>query len=225
MDVLVSSNFERLLWFLSHEYASGAGMGEEVSSALSWAGRLWTTSPGLSTPALSVGPHRANLRLQWTKRQAGQEVTAWYKDLKTRGGFGPVYKDMLENGRVTFESERVTDPETLETIKKYYDTVNYVLDPHSAVGVTAAERSLARTGPGVLHVSLSTAHPAKFADAVKQALNHQPNFNFEETVLPKEFVGLEQQEKRVTTVANDWKAVRELINKHVADELAPENGA
>lgn len=58
MDILVSSNFERLLWFLAYEYASGAGMDDE-----------------------------------WNKKQAGQEVEAWLKELKSKGGFG-VHKEI-----------------------------------------------------------------------------------------------------------------------------------
>jgi threonine synthase len=87
---------------------------------------------------------------EFNKKQAGQEVLAWFRSLKTTGGFGPVHKVILENGRRTFESERVSDPQTLETIKSYYEQVGYVPDPHSAVGVPAAKRSIVRTGSHML---------------------------------------------------------------------------
>jgi threonine synthase len=184
MDILVSSNFERLLWFLAHEYAAVAGMDDE-----------------------------------WNKKQAGQEVSAWLKDLKTKGGFGPVYKEVLESARRDFGSERVSDEQTLETIQKIYNEVGYVLDPHSAVGVEASLRSCKQTGPEMPHVSLSTAHPAKFAGAVNLALKNEPGFKFDEKVLPTEFIGLDQKEKRVMDVANDWQAVRELVKSQVQEEL------
>ncbi|KAK0705651.1 putative threonine synthase [Lasiosphaeris hirsuta] len=184
MDILVSSNFERLLWFLAHEFASTVGMDEE-----------------------------------FTRRQAGQEVEAWLRDLKNKGGFGPVYMDVLNSARKTFESERVSDPQTLETIKDFYSKVGYVLDPHSAVGVTAALRSLDRTGPAVPHISLSTAHPAKFAGAVELALKDEATFNFEAEVLPEEFVGLDKLPKRVADIDNDWKAVREFVKAQVQKEI------
>ncbi|KAK3387580.1 tryptophan synthase beta subunit-like PLP-dependent enzyme [Podospora didyma] len=184
MDILVSSNFERLLWFLAYHFAGSAGMDDE-----------------------------------WNKKQAGQEVSAWLKDLKTKGGFGPVYKDVLETARRDFDSERVTDQETLDTIKRLYKEADYILDPHSAVGVEAARRSVERAGD-VPHIALSTAHPAKFAGAVTVALQDEPGFKFDEKVLPTEFVGLDQKEKRVKDVENDWKVVRGLVKKEVEEELS-----
>ncbi|KAK3297951.1 threonine synthase [Chaetomium fimeti] len=184
MDILVSSNFERLLWFLAYEFASSAGMDDE-----------------------------------WNKKQAGQEVSSWLADLKNKGGFGPVYKDVLETARRTFESERVSDQETLDTIRALYKDVAYVLDPHTAVGVEAAKRSAARAAPGAPLISLSTAHPAKFAGAVTLALKDEVGFEFDSKVLPPEFVGLDKKEKRVRDVENDWKAVRELVKEEVEEEL------
>ena len=47
---------------------------------------------------------------------------------------------------------------------------------------------------------LSTAHPAKFSEAVTRALQSSSHFNFERDVLPKEFHGLLDKEKRVIDV-------------------------
>lgn len=183
MDILVSSNFERLLWFLAYEFASTAGM-DDV----------------------------------WNKRQASQEVAKWLKELKTTGAFGPVYQDVLKAAKRDFESERVTDAETIQTIQSTYKKINYILDPHTSVGVTAARRSIERAA-GAFHISLSTAHPAKFSGAVDMALRGEEGFDFEAKVLPKEFVGLEQKERRVSEVDNDWKSVREVVKKQVEQEL------
>ncbi|OTA05151.1 ThrC Threonine synthase [Trichoderma parareesei] len=188
MDILVSSNFERLMWFLARDFAATVGMDEEFN-----------------------------------RKQAGQEVSAWYKALKTTGGFGPVHDEILENGRKAFESERVSDAETVETIKKWYKSTKYVLDPHSAVGVTASERSIARAGPQTHHISLSTAHPAKFSGVVTQALGEEPGFNFEEQVLPDEFKALLTQERRVTLVDNSWEKVREVVKSQVEEDLKAES--
>lgn len=185
MDILVSSNFERLLWFLAYEFAATANMDDE-----------------------------------WNKRQAGQEVSKWLKDLKDTGSFGPVYQDVLNSAQRDFESERVTDDETIKTIKDFYRKTKYILDPHTAVGAAATLRSVERAGPDSLHISLSTAHPAKFAGAVDVALKDEPGFDFEKQVLPTEFIGLDKKEKRVTTVENDFKAVRELVKAQVERELS-----
>ena len=183
MDILVSSNFERLLWFLAYEFASSAGMDDE-----------------------------------WTKKQAGQEVATWLGDLRRKGGFGPVYRDVLDAARRTFESERVSDAQTVDAIRATYRAVGYVLDPHTAVGVEAAKRSVARAAEGTKVISLSTAHPAKFAGAVTLALQEEEGFEFGKKVLPKEFVGLEEREKRVRDVENDWRAVRAVVKEEVEGE-------
>jgi threonine synthase len=175
MDILVSSNFERLLWYLAYEFAATTGMDDE-----------------------------------WNKKQASQEVSAWLKDLKTKGGFGPVYNDVLESARKVFDSERVTDAQTLETIKNYYDKVNYVLDPHTAVGIAASERSIAKVGAEVPHISLSTAHPAKFSAAVSLALKEASSFSFDK-VIPAELAELANKETRVVNVENSWQTVRDIV--------------
>lgn len=186
MDILVSSNFERLLWFLAQEYALGAGMDD-----------------------------------QWTKQQAGQEVEAWLKALKSKGGFD-VGKNILDLAKKDFESERVSDSETISTIKDFYTQKGgYILDPHSAIGVAASLRSIERNSPETMqHISLATAHPAKFANAVDLALKSEQGYTFE-SVLPTEFHGLEQKEKRVKFVEKSlvWEGVRDIVVQEVEEEL------
>jgi threonine synthase len=128
----------------------------------------------------------------------------------------------MDNGRRSFESECVTDPQTLETMESYYKSLGYILDPHSAVGVTAAERSISRVGKQVVHISLSTAHPAKFAAAVELALKNEKDFDFEKQVQPPDFVGLLQKQERITVVENSWEQVREIIKERVEEELRAE---
>ncbi|KAM3066060.1 threonine synthase [Clarireedia jacksonii] len=189
MDILVSSNFERLLWFLAYEFAASAGMDDE-----------------------------------WNKKQAGQEVESWLKRLKSQGGFN-VHAEILKTASRDFESERVSDKETIITIKDFYSSAattskgGYVLDPHSAIGVAASLRSISRS-PETYHVSLATAHPAKFANAVDLALKDEKDFTFD-AVLPKEFVGLENKEKRVRVVPKDagWEGVRTIVMEEVEAEL------
>lgn len=149
----------------------------------------------------------------------------WYKSLKSTGGFGPVHPEIMANGRQVFESERVSDPQTLETIADMYRATKYVLDPHSAVGVAGAKRSMQRAPAGVQHISLSTAHPAKFSGAVELALKGEAEFDFAKQVLPEEFVGLAEREKRVVEVAADWEAVREIVKKQVEEDLKAQSSA
>ena len=194
MDILVSSNFERLLWFLAYDVYS-------------------STSD-------AIGQRRAC---------AGDHVKDWLHALKTKGGFR-VDNIILEAAKRDFESERVSDAETLSTIAEVYrwpapeGTVGhgYILDPHSAIGVAAAVRSLQRSPPPTAHhISLSTAHPAKFSRAVDMALQGEKGYSFD-LVLPEEFRGLEDKPRRVSNVkkSDGWEGVRRVVVAEVEAELS-----
>ncbi|MBC8207210.1 MAG: threonine synthase [Kiritimatiellaeota bacterium] len=90
--------------------------------------------------------------------------------------------------------------ETLATIRKVHDKCDYTLDPHTAVGVAVAEKFQCSETPTIC---LATAHPAKFTDAIEQALGeaaHHP-------VLDK----LSDAETRCDTIANDEAAIRDYL--------------
>jgi len=62
---------------------------------------------------------------------------------------------------------------------------------------------------------MSTAHPAKFSEAVSQALAQNTDFNFEKDILPQEFKGLLEKERRVVSVENpDIGLVKEVIERY-----------
>jgi len=199
MDILVSSNFERLLWFLT--YADAPGHTDEEK-----------------------------------RKHAGEQVRGWLTELKSNGGFA-VPTPILAAAQVDFESERVSDTETVETIKAFYTTLHantngkpdtysasstgYILDPHSAIGVAASLRSITRAPPsGTHHISLATAHPAKFASAVQLALDGERGFDFVKEVLPQEFIGLESRERRVRHVGREEgvEGMRRLLDEEVKGE-------
>lgn len=188
MDILVSSNFERLLWFLAYEV--------------------------YSTSSDAVSQRRS---------QAGDHVRQWLNDLKLQGGFS-VNEEILKKAQEDFASYRVSDEETVETIKHIFSSPQsqgYVLDPHSAIGITAAIRSAeVAKPPSTHHISLATAHPAKFANAVELALPDEKTY-FEEKILPTEFKGLEDKPRRVTFVkkSDGWEGVRKVVVAEVEAEL------
>ena len=70
-----------------------------------------------------------------------------------------------------FLTRSVNREETLATIARYANEHGYLLDPHSAVGVAAAE---ACCPIGATAICLATAHPAKFPDAIKAAIGQEP---------------------------------------------------
>ncbi|REK66597.1 MAG: threonine synthase [Cohnella sp.] len=82
-----------------------------------------------------------------------------------REGKIEVGSNILSRAQSEFDAYGVDGDECLATIKKYYaQGQGYLLDPHSSCGVAAAER---RGGDGVVCISLATAHPAKFDEAIR----------------------------------------------------------
>ena len=67
----------------------------------------------------------------------------------------------------------------------------------------------------VRQIVLSTAHPAKFSEAVTRALDGAPAFDFERDVLPLEFKGLLERERRVIDVEGaDVELVKKVVEKY-----------
>ncbi|KAG5653763.1 hypothetical protein H0H81_010850, partial [Sphagnurus paluster] len=173
MDVLVSSNFERLLWYLALENASGSPVEKHA--------------------------------------EAGRLLDGWMSNMKHDGRVElPI--NVLESARKDFLAERISDRETLATIQKYFQENSYVADPHTAVAL-AASRIVANPSD-TYQIVLSTAHPAKFSEAVSRALDGSQEFNFDRDVLPEEFRGLLEKEKRVIDVEQpDVELVKAVIEK------------
>ena len=84
------------------------------------------------------------------------------------------------------------------------------------------DRSL--SSANTVQIVLSTAHPAKFSEAVAKALVNEQSFNFERDVLPDEFRGLLDRERRVIDVdAPEVSLVKSVIEK-VAESSQQERG-
>ena len=121
MDILVSSNLERLLFMLSGD--------------------------------------------------AGQ-VSSWMKELSTSGRYnvGPLSEKIAAEG---FLGYCAGEEETAQTIRDAWNTAHVLVDPHTAVGLSAARQYRARTGENRPCVVLATASPFKFARSMLAALGKQ----------------------------------------------------
>ncbi|MGD9639057.1 MAG: threonine synthase [Alphaproteobacteria bacterium] len=84
-----------------------------------------------------------------------------------------VESEVLSETKTLFASGRCSDDETKEEIKRVYQETGVLIDPHTAVGVFTAKKLKDRDFKEPL-VVLSTAHPAKFPDAVKAATGKEP---------------------------------------------------
>ena len=104
-----------------------------------------------------------------------------------------------------FTATRLDDDETLEVIRRTYMLTGMLLDPHTAVGVGAAERALP-TMSGLM-VTLATAHPAKFPDAVERATGIRPQ-------LPAHLADLLERREHITELPNDLAAVQQFVEAH-----------
>jgi threonine synthase len=128
----------------------------------------------------------------------GALVAGLMADLKA-GAF-TIPQGVLEGLRATFASGRCSEEETTATIARTLAETGELLCPHSAVGVHVAEQYLGTTPM----VTLATAHPAKFPDAVERASGIRP-------ALPPRMADLFDRAERVTRVPNDLAALETLV--------------
>ena len=111
--------------------------------------------------------------------------------------------------RSLFAAHRLDDQQTGETIAQIQRDSDYMADPHTAVGlgVAALARSKGEVAPSTPMVTLSTAHPAKFPDAVEKSLGVQP-------FQPDIIVSQKNLPERYDVLANDFDLVTDHIKKH-----------
>jgi threonine synthase len=101
----------------------------------------------------------------------------------------------------TFRAHRANNDETLAVMKRIYGEGGMLVDPHTAVGIASAE---ACAEPGIPTITLATAHPAKFPDAVKKATGVHP-------ALPDHVADLFDREERIVNLPNDLQAIEAFV--------------
>ncbi|MCB1562270.1 MAG: threonine synthase [Alphaproteobacteria bacterium] len=125
------------------------------------------------------------------------------EEFKKSGQSSVLSEDFIQKTRNGFAAFRCGEDETLATMKQVCEDTGYVLDPHSAVGMKAAQ-ALEAQGQGGAVVLLATAHPAKFPDAVERATGQTP-------ALPDHLSDLLTREEALTPMPNDLEQVREMV--------------
>ncbi|MGS2722455.1 threonine synthase [Porticoccus sp. GXU_MW_L64] len=155
MDIMISSNFERLLFDLYNRDGSAI----------------------------------RQLMADFNKGQASLDETA------------------LAKARQLFSSYRCDDQRMVEVIAAEYDNSDYLLDPHTATGVDAARAC--RSNSNVPMVCLSTAHPAKFPEAVRKAGYPQ------DPPLPHHMADLFEREERYSVQPNNLATIQEFVAKRL----------
>ena len=132
----------------------------------------------------------------------GKAIAQLMSELSDQGGFN-VSQGALETLRDLYDSGRVSEEQTLATIARMHKTTGELLCPHSAVGVAVAE---AKRDAAVPMITLATAHPAKFPDAVENAAGIRPG-------LPERMADLFSRPERVTSVPNDLAQLEAVVHE------------
>lgn len=118
----------------------------------------------------------------------------------------------LEQARKDFLSARADTALTLQTIKEYKDKYDYMLCPHSAVGVSAIQQ-LGEVNKAT--VCLATAHDAKFPDACKRAVDPLPS-------PPPQLAKLFSMKTRSSRCPNDASVVQAFVEKRIEERILNE---
>ena len=86
-----------------------------------------------------------------------------------------IYGSSAPRMRAAITGIRVTEAETRAAIRDTYRRTGAVLDPHAAVACSAARKYIAGPGADGPVIALATAHPAKFADVIREELGFEPD--------------------------------------------------
>ncbi len=125
-------------------------------------------------------------------------------------GHMPVPDACWRNATELFQGFTLDDAGTLAEIRRVYDATGYLADPHTATGIAAA-RAAKRARTAI--VVAGTAHPAKFPDAIEQAVGFRPP-------LPRHLADLYEREERFSVAPNDLQAVEAEIRAFTARNTA-----
>ena len=135
----------------------------------------------------------------------GEQIAKLMADAKN--GHMKLSDTALAKARKLFSSYRCGDQGMVDVIRSTFDDSGYLLDPHTAIGLAAArECSNNKSTP---MITLATAHPAKFPDAVKEAGYPQ------DPALPPHMADLFEREEQYTVLDNDSQVVQQFIADHI----------
>lgn len=117
-----------------------------------------------------------------------------------------------EKAAALFSSARADALDMAQAMRWAFDASGEIIDPHTAIGLHAA-RVAEDLDPSVPVVTLATAHPAKFVDAVERATGHRPP-------LPARVGDLFEREERCVRLPGTYEAV----SAYITERATPRNG-
>lgn len=137
-----------------------------------------------------------------------KEVIKLMSDFETTKSL-KVGDDILKSITKYFDAYQIDDNETCAIIKDVYGETAEVIDPHTAVGIGAGRKYMKNKAyKGEIIITLATAHPAKFPEAIKKTLGI-------DVALPNFLSDLMDKEEKMEILPNSLEKVREFISsKH-----------
>lgn len=157
-----------------------------------------TSSPSMD---IQISSNFERLLFDATERNA-EMVCAYMAALKSDQSF-KVTDHQLSFIRKFFAAHKVDQEQTAALIRQVYYDYGYLIDPHTAIGYGAA-LALEATGP---IITLATAHPAKFPDAVHAVTEHYP-------APPAVVAAMLERPERELSVPNKLSDVQDFITAH-----------
>ena len=124
-------------------------------------------------------------------------------DIKEKGKY-LIDQEKLDKINTNFLSAKMSEDEVLKTIELVYKKFDIVLDPHSAIGYGAIDK-VNISGKNIV---LATAHPCKFPDAIKNAINLN-------TELPKELMYILSEKENYKIIDNNIDKVKKYIKERI----------
>jgi threonine synthase len=165
-----------------------------------------TDSPSMD---IQVSSNFERLLFEASGRNASFVLNAM-SSLRETGGFD-IQPQTLSPIRERFAAHRVSRDEAALSMRRLFEDTGIIVDPHTAVGLAAAQREQDRT-PGPM-VVLGTAHPAKFPDAVKRATGRTAE-------IPERLQQRLGARERFTLLPNSAAAVADTINARLPSGIA-----
>ena len=162
-------------------------------------GVVATTSPSMD---IQVSSNFERLLFEATGRDAAA-VRHYMASLRQSGAF-TIESAALQKIRAEFDAGRASSDDAAKAIRDTLEQTGYLIDPHTASAVKVAHGLAPSATPMVL---LSTAHPAKFPDAVQAASGRVPP-------LPEWMSGLMERDERFTVLPSDLKMVEDYVMRH-----------
>ncbi|MDJ1006976.1 MAG: threonine synthase [Paracoccaceae bacterium] len=142
--------------------------------------------------------------LFWAHGKDGAAVAGLMKDLRETGGFA-VSDNAMTDLAAHYDSGMADEAATSATIAATLKTRAELVCPHTAIGIHVGDAHAAKA-PEVTMITLATAHPAKFPDAVEAATGIRPP-------LPPRMADLFERPERFEQVENDLATLEAVIRE------------